>query len=556
MTVLTRAERPSRPQPARRGRVLGSVVLLLAFYAVLLALGDSRAGSVADVGGKLATAKVLAEGDATSMDVGYWAEDLDPDGVFHPLANTAAFAEDWVQGTSAPYSLLTGALWRIAGPTAVALLSMLAAAAAAAAAGRLARRLGAGDGRLAFWIVGLAAPVAVYALDGWEHAPGLALVLWGVVLGLEAERPAVAAAAGALLSASTLLRADLGAYVLAFGVTCLVVGSVRRRWFRRPVCLAAAALGAFAPLIANGLLERRLLGAGVRDARASAGASGAGHDIGQRITDALLTGTGLFPDEAPLALGAGVALLAALLVLAARVAKVPWATDQLTRVAGVLVLLLYGARLLDGLGFVPGAVAAMPLVVLAAVASRNDDTRVVLGTALGAVPLVWMLQWSGNHVPQWGGRYLLLTTVLLTVVATVTITERGVRAGPMPLLLGLTVVVASFGLLWHVQRTDIVGAAAAVVTATPEDSVVVSLHPQLGREFGAWYGDTRWLSADPTSVDDAVAVAREAAPDHIVLVERPSVEATAVTVPGYDLSSEATVPYLGGSLLTRTWTRG
>jgi len=376
------------------------------------------------------------------------------------------------------------------------------------------------------------------------------------VLGLEAERPVVAAAGGALLTSSTLLRADLGAYVLAFGVACLVVGPVRRRWLSRPVCLVAAALGAFLPLIANGILERQLLGAGVRDARASAGATGAGQEVGQRITDALLTGTGLFPDEAPLALAAGVVLLGALLVLAARVAKAPWATDQLTRVAGVLVVLLYGVRLLDGLGFVPGAVAAMPLVVLAAVASRNDDTRVVLGTALGAVPLVWMLQWSGNHVPQWGGRYLLLTTVLLTVVATVTIAERGVRSGPMPLLLGLTVAVATFGLVWHVQRTDVVGDAAAVVTATPPDSVVVSLHPQLGREFGAWYGDTRWLSADPTSADDAIAVAREAGPAHIVLVERPSTEATAVAVPGYELTAEASVPYLGGDLLTRTWTRG
>ena len=554
--MLTRAERPPRPVTARRGRGVGSVLLLLVLYGLVLALGDSRAGSVADVGGKLATAKVLAEGDAASMDIGYWAEDLDPDGVFHPLANTGAFGDDWVQGTSAPYSLLTGALWRLGGPAGVALLSMLAAAAAALAAGRLGHRLGAGDGRLAFWIVGLAGPVAVYAVDGWEHAPGLALVLWGIVLGLEADRPVAAAAAGALLTSSTLLRADLGAYVLAFGVACLVVGPVRRRWLRRPVCLAAAALGAFVPLIANGILERQLLGTGVRDARASAGVSGAGHDIGQRITDAFLTGTGLFPDEAPLALAAGVALLGALLVLAARVAHAPWATDQLTRVAGVLAVLLYGVRLLDGLGFVPGAVAAMPLVVLAAFASRDDDTRVMLGTALGAVPLVWMLQWSGNHVPQWGGRYLLLTTVLLSIVATVTIAERGVRAGPMPLLLGLTVAVAVFGLLWHVQRTDIVGAAAAAVTATPEDSVVVSLHPQLGREFGAWYRDTRWLSADPTSVDEALGVARRAEPEHIVVVERPSTGATAVTVPGYQLTGEASVPYLGGDLLTRTWTRG
>ena len=193
--------------------------------------------------------------------------------------------------------------------------------------------------------------------------------------------------------------------------------------------------------------------------------------------------------------------------------------------------------------------------MLALFASRNDETRVVLGTALGAVPLVWTLQWSGNHVPQWGGRYLLLTTVLLTVVATVTIAERGVRTGAMRLLVGLTVAVAAFGLVWHVQRTNVVGDAAAAVTATPADSVVVALHPQLGREFGSWYEEVRWLSADAATADAAIAVARHVDPAHIVVVERVTAEPTEVRISGYELSDEVSVPYLGGDLLTRTWTR-
>ena len=36
----------------------------------------------------------------------------------------------------------------------------------------LARRLG-GNAWLTFWIVGLVTPVAIYALDFWEHALGL-----------------------------------------------------------------------------------------------------------------------------------------------------------------------------------------------------------------------------------------------------------------------------------------------------------------------------------------------------------------------------------------------
>ena len=59
---------------------------------------------------------------------------------------------------------------------------MLGAVLCAFAARALARRLGGGDGWAAFWIIGLASPVAIYALDFWEHTLGLALMLWGVVL--------------------------------------------------------------------------------------------------------------------------------------------------------------------------------------------------------------------------------------------------------------------------------------------------------------------------------------------------------------------------------------
>ena len=38
------------------------------------------------------------------------------------------------------------------------------------------------SGWTAFWVIGLASPVAIYALDFWEHTLGLGLMLWGVVL--------------------------------------------------------------------------------------------------------------------------------------------------------------------------------------------------------------------------------------------------------------------------------------------------------------------------------------------------------------------------------------
>ena len=58
------------------------------------------------------------------------------------------------------------------------------------AARALARRLGGGTGWTAFWAIGLASPVAIYALDFWEHSIGLALMLWGVVLRARRDRRA------------------------------------------------------------------------------------------------------------------------------------------------------------------------------------------------------------------------------------------------------------------------------------------------------------------------------------------------------------------------------
>ncbi len=78
-------------------------------------------------------------------------------------------------------------LYEVGGLRGILLLPMLGAVLAALAARALARRLG-GDGMLAFWAIGLATPVAVYALDFWEHSLGLAAMLWGVVLLVDVAR--------------------------------------------------------------------------------------------------------------------------------------------------------------------------------------------------------------------------------------------------------------------------------------------------------------------------------------------------------------------------------
>ena len=186
MTAVAPAPTPVRtdPTPARRGWlvVVGAMLLLLAAYAGLSLLNDPRGTLGTDTGGKLATLGAMDRNGTFDPDVGYWAADLDPRGDLHPLYYTSRVGDRWVNVTTLPMVLAARPLYAVGGERLILLLPMLGAAFAALAARALARRIGGGDGWWAFWAVGLASPLAVYALDFWEHAPGIALVLWGVVL--------------------------------------------------------------------------------------------------------------------------------------------------------------------------------------------------------------------------------------------------------------------------------------------------------------------------------------------------------------------------------------
>lgn len=530
----------ARRWPGALARPVVSVAVLLAVYVLVLVLGDARGALGSDGGGKLATARVMADAGTTSPDVGYWAEDLDPEGRFHPLVNTERHGEQWVQATSVPYSEVTAGAWSVAGATGVALVSVAGAVAAALAARRLARRLG-GDGTAAFFLVGLATPLAVYASDAWEHAPATGLALWGITLALDATSTGSAAGAGLCLGLAVQLRAEVAVYVLAFAVAGLLVAGVRRAWLGHPRRIAAAAAGLVLAAAANAALEHLVLDSNVRPSRAAAGAAGAGTDLGRRVVDALLTGAGLFPDDAGPALLLGLVLAAGLVVLARAARPASSVSATAARAAAVLLVGLYLLRLLDGLAFVPGLVAAAPVVALAVVAPRTDLVKVLVGTALGAVPLVWALQWNGNHIAQWGGRYLLLSAVLLTVVASVAL-ARG-PGWPAWLLVGLSGAVTLFGLAWHVERTGTVAGAGELVAALPADTVVVSTQQHLGRELGAWYPGHRWLSADEVTRDEALGLAAAAEPGHLAVIgdERPA-------VPDYVLVEHGTIPWFAHDL--------
>src|SRR5262249_46550038 len=169
--------------------------------------------------------------------VGYWAASSDPRGTLHPLRFTADVDGVWVQATTLPMLVLAAPLAAVGGDRAVLLLPMLGAVACAFAARALARRLGASTGWAAFWAVGLATPVAIYALSFWEHTIGVALMAWAVVLVVDVVRDRAgarrAAVAGALFGAAATMRTEAFVYLAVAAATMCASIALRGRGMRR-----------------------------------------------------------------------------------------------------------------------------------------------------------------------------------------------------------------------------------------------------------------------------------------------------------------------------------
>ena len=551
----------ARPDGAARPRrrpwctVPGAVLLLLALYALVIALGDPRAASGSDAGGKLATVVVMADHGTLVPDVGYWAAEQDPDGDHHPLWNTTRVGDDWVQATSLPFVAAAVPLYRLAGPFGALLLPMLGGVVAALGARRLSRLLHGDEGWAAFWLVGAAGPALFYAGDFWEHAPALGLALLAVSLALEDdERLTRAAVTGLLAGVAVVLRAEVVLYGIAFVGATLLVADERRRvlaQWRRVVVMAVAAA---VPVVANAVLERALLSGGVRDGRAADSLAGTAGHASSRVTDAALTSVGLFTDERGAALLLGGVLVLTLAVVGLHLRSPDLVGERVALLAIVVAAGFYALRFSTGPGFVPGFAVAVPLAAVGVFAARSAKERVVLGTALGALPLVWATAWSGNHVAQWGGRYLLLSGALLTVLAVGAMERAGWRRPAVVGILGLTVVAAAVGAAWHIERTRTVGAAAEAIEGLPADVVVVTDLGHLGREAGAWYPDHRWLrTVEAGEFASTAAVARAAGATGLAVVQvaeagEPEPESPALA--GYrPVGTVERIPFLVGAHL-------
>lgn len=556
------------PEVLRRPVVAGFALLVV--YGLASLLMDPMGSLGTDTGGKVATLEVMVErGSWTDPDVGYWAARWDPEAELHGLYFTDAVGDGYINVTTLPMVLATRPLYGLGGYRAALLAPMLGAIAASFAARALARRVvldprarpsgsaaAAGSappstaradrvGWWAYWVAGLASPLAVYALDLWEHTLGVAAMGWAVVAVVDARRRSswpLAGVAGLLFGIGFSMRTESVTYaVAAIGVTALVVAAGDRR----PVTAAAmgaASVGGFAvAALANTALEAAVLGAPLRAGRAGSAAGRGLTELGVRAEEALITTFSLHSSTELQVLVLSVAVAAGL-------GWVAWRTSRPgdrrpAQVVAAMVVLLYLLRLAEGPGFVRGLVATTPFAAVGvALAWRRGPTaRLVVGIGLAALPLVWLFQYTGGAIPQWGGRYVLVSGLLLGAVGVACSVD--VDAWFRRLVVLLAAGTTLLGVAWLAERSAGVADAAREVAARPEPVVVSELSFWL-RELGATYPGSRWLTAGgPDDLDRAAAIVTEAGFDEFAYLELD--EGEPPDVAGFDAAGIEVTEWLG-----------
>jgi len=267
----------------------------------------------------------------------------------------------------------------------------------------------------------------------------------------------------------------------------------------------ALTVGGFAvPWSANVALEAAV-GAPARATRASGTAAGFGSDLSLRAEEALQTSIGLNSGELAESVLLG---LVVVLVLGAALRAEARGDLGFARVClgAAACVYLFGA--LGGLGFISGLFLAFPIAVAGACYGlQQEGTRVAVAIALAALPIVYLVQYTGGAAPQWGGRYTLASAILLGVAGLVAL--GGHRPTAARGLVALSLGVTCLGLAWLNVRARGVDEFFDDVIAEAEP-VVISRNAFLIREGGAAVVGRRWLSvADEPSFSASVAVAAQ-----------------------------------------------
>lgn len=535
---------PTAPGGASRQLMLAMGIGLLAVYWVLsLALSPEGYLST-DVGGKTASlAAMEARGD-WSTDLGYWAAETDPNGDVFPYAHTSNTEEGWwVNTSSLPMVMLARPLWMLGGGQLVLLLPMLSAVGAALIAGRLQSRLDGSSGVVATLLVGLATPLTVYALDFWEHTPGvffMALGGWAALIAVERSTVRHALLAGAGFALAATMRQE--ALVYGFGAGLVLCGAFVQKLRRGDVTVGRAittcgamAFSAVGVLAASVVGEILYYGETLRSGRSAEAATATTSGVGERVSAGLVTALSPINAIHPLSYVLGSVLLAGLLWLAVSAER----GDDLRRPAIVsvivsLVMLLRVARF--GPTFIPGLI---PTTVFAAAGAwfglRRPSYRLMAALALVPVPIVFFTQYAAGAVPQWGGRYLLFTGYLLTILGCTALVK--IHKELFWTLVAAGVAVTATGVWFASIRTNLIEEDFDLIEAVSDGEVVVWYDPVIAREGGVNVIGQRWLTTFGNGQTDLVLEVLDVNDvDRFVFIDTAGAEAPAFD--GFEPASE------------------
>jgi hypothetical protein len=492
--------------------VLGYVVVSLTF--------DPRGQVGSDAAAKVSALESMKQHDSAIPEVAYWAHERDPEGRLYPVHNSVQVDGRWITVSTLPMIELMAPLYRVGGVRLALLIPLAGALAGAWAAAALARRVGA-DPRVAFAVVALASPVTVYAMTIWEHTLGLAAIVAGGVVLIDVRRGVKpwwwAAVAGVLFGVAATMRTEAFVYGAVLTAVMGLALALERRSPLSAIRIGLAALGGLQlPLFVNSWLERAVLGVDFRSGRASGVASSSGSQPLERLRDGAVGLFAVVANDSVISIGVGVVFSLAI-ACSVWFWNVPERRDrarQLLLVAGVIAAVMCTT----GLGFVPGLLPTTPLALAAVSVFRADD-RVIreLGVAaVLAVAVVWLTQYTSNVVPQWSGRYVLTSGIVLAVLGLRSQVPVGVRRA----LVGFSIAVTAFGIVWVGQRTHGVADFFDAVDATHSD-VVFSRDRNLLREAGAAVVGQQWLSSDLTEdAGLAFEIARAAGATSVLVIQR------------------------------------
>ena len=85
-------------------------------YVVLGLLVDVNGHLASDIGGKIPSVEAMAESNSFDPDIGYWFEDADPQGRFHPYFSTKLTSNGtWINSTTLVMLLPARFLWSLGG---------------------------------------------------------------------------------------------------------------------------------------------------------------------------------------------------------------------------------------------------------------------------------------------------------------------------------------------------------------------------------------------------------------------------------------------------------